>query len=311
MDFSFILPILNEEGSLPVLYDEIVAVMRDLGATYELIFIDDGSSDRSVEIVRSLAQRDDSVRVIEFSRNFGKSAAYTAGFAAATGQRIVTMDGDLQDDPAELPKLLAKLDEGNDLVIGWKMHRMGNEPSKTLPSRLFNGLNRLLFGVSFRDQNSGYRVMHLEVARVLELTGDHYRFIPQLAHIAGFRVDEVGVVHRKRRFGVSKYGVTRFWTGLLDLLTVRFLTRYQGKPLHFFGTVGLAPILLGLGLEVYVLVMKLVGHTFQEHIAALIIGVMMILMGAQSIVIGLIGEMLIAPPRARYTVVGEGERRVR
>lgn len=196
------------------------------------------------------------------------------------------------------------------------MGRLENEPTKTLPSCVFNGLNRLLFGVSFRDQNSGYRVMRLAVARVLELHGDNYRFIPQLAHLAGFRVSQVGVVHRKRKFGYSKYGVRRFWTGLLDALTVRFLTGFRRKPLHFFGTAGLITALAGGGLESYVLLRKLLGGTFQEHVAALVIGVMLVIVGFQSILIGLLGELFAAPGSSQYHVIsahgfdGESQRPV-
>lgn len=303
MDYSVVVPALNEEESLVELYGEIRQALDATGGRWELVFVDDGSSDGTAAVMRRLSEADPRVRSLIFSRNFGKSAAYSAAFAVVRGDVVITMDADLQDDPAELPKLLAELGRGNDLVIGWKMGRLENEPTKTLPSRVFNGLNRLLFGVSFRDQNSGYRAMRLQVARALDLHGDNYRFIPQLAHLSGFRVAQVGVVHRKRKFGYSKYGVRRFWTGLLDALTVRFLTGFRRKPLHFFGTAGLAVALAGGGLEFYVLARKLLGGTFQEHVAALIIGVMLLIVGFQSILIGLLGELFAAPSSSHFHVV--------
>jgi hypothetical protein len=221
---------------------------------------------------------------------------------------VVTLDADLQDDPAELPRLLEAL-EGHDLVIGWKKHRVGNEPTKTIPSRFFNAANRMVFGVSFRDQNSGYRAMRLVVARTLDLSGDTYRFIPQLAHLAGFRVTEVGVQHRKRKHGSTKYGLTRFWTGLLDLLTVGFLARFRHKPLHFLGTAGLPALVGGALLLAYVLGMKLSGSNFSSHLAALIIGVTALRMGAQSVLIGLVAELLSAPAAPRFVLAPDPEER--
>jgi hypothetical protein len=204
------------------------------------------------------------------------------------------VDADLQDDPHEIPKLLGVLEAGNDLVVGWKMQRFENEPGKTIPSRFFNALLHRTFGLKLRDSNSGFRVMRRSVAKSLDLYGDMYRFIPQLAFVKGFRVAEEGVSHRKRKYGESKYGPKRFWTGLLDLLTVRFLTRFSQKPLHFLGTIGLVPFVVGLLLEIYVLAQKLMGDLFQSHIAAIVIGVMFMLLGFQCIVSGLLGEMLSA-----------------
>lgn len=304
MDYSFIVPALNEADSLPELFSEIRAVVAPLSEAWEIVVVDDGSTDGTPDAVRAASAEDPRIRLLQFSRNFGKAAAYMAAFGVVTGRIVVTLDADLQDDPAELPRLLEAL-EGHDLVVGWKMHRMGNEPTKTLPSRVFNAANRAVFGISFRDQNSGYRVMRLPVARTLELSGDTYRFIPQLAHLAGFRVTELGVHHRKRKHGYSKYGVTRFWTGLLDLLTVGFLARYRHKPLHFFGTAGLPSLALGALLLAYVLVMKLSGSAFSTHLAALIIGVTSLLVGSQSILIGLVAELLSAPTTPRFVLASE------
>ena len=294
MNYSVVIPAYNEAESVEELYQEVISALEPRRETFEILFVDDGSTDGTGQRLAELERRDSRVRPIRFVRNFGKSAAYSAAFRAAQGEVVVTLDADLQDDPAEVSRLLAKLDQGNDLVVGWKMHRLENEPRKTIPSRVFNALVRWTFGLELRDSNSGSRVMRRAVAQSLNLYGDMYRFIPQLAFSKGFRVAEEGVSHRRRRYGESKYGGRRFWTGLLDLLTVRFLTRFSQRPLHFLATMGLFPFALGLLLEVYVLVLKLMGETFQTHIAAIVIGVMLMLLGFQCIVTGLLGEMLSA-----------------
>ncbi len=297
--YSVIVPAYNEAESLDELRRELIPVLESLGEPFEVLAVDDGSFDVTPTRLTDLARTDTRVRVIRFRRNFGKSAAYTAGFEAARGEIVVTLDADLQDDPAELPKLLAKLDQGFDLVVGWKQGRLENEPTKTVPSRLFNSLVRLFFGLRLHDSNSGFRAMRRAVAASLELYGDLYRFIPELAYMRGFKVVEVGVGHRRRKHGRSKYGPKRFWTGVLDLVTVRFITGFTQKPLHFFGTAGLFPLLVGIGLEVYVLVRKLSGDQFREHVAAIIVGVLLIVVGIQLVATGLIGEMITAQARTR------------
>lgn len=288
---SVVVPSFDEEESIQPLYEEVKGVLDAHGEPWELIFIDDGSRDRTIDAMDAVAAQDERVVVLKFARNFGKSAAYMAGFAAVRGEVVVTLDADLQDDPNEIPKMLAKLASGYDLVVGWKQGRMGNEAHKALPSRVFNRLGTALFGLSLHDQNCGFRVMRRSVARALELYGGNYRFIPQLAHVKGFAVTEEGVHHRKRQFGVSKYGPSRFWTGFLDVITVRFLTAFSHRPMHFFATVGLAMAAPGTLLLVYVLLQKLLGSTFQQHVAALVIGVMLILLGSQAALTGLLGEL--------------------
>jgi len=292
MEYSVVVPAYNEVDSVEELYEELISVLEPRGASFEIIFADDGSTDGTGEKLLEIQRRDARVRVLRFARNFAKSAAYTAAFRATRGDVVITLDADLQDDPHEIPKLLEVLGRGYDLVVGWKMQRLENEPGKTIPSRLFNALLHRAFGLKLRDSNSGFRVMRSAVAKSLDLYGDMYRFIPQLAYVKGFRVTEEGVFHRKRKYGQSKYGPKRFWTGLLDLLTVRFLTRFSQKPLHFLGTIGLVPFALGVLLEIYVLAQKLMGNLFQNHIAAIVIGVMLMLLGFQCIVSGLLGEML-------------------
>jgi len=306
--YSVVVPAYNEASSLDELCRELVTVLNGLGESYEVLIVDDGSYDDTPSRLRNLAGQYPAVQPVRLRRNFGKSAAYSAGFERARGEIIITMDADLQDDPSELPKLLARLDEGYDLVVGWKQGRLENEPSKTLASRLFNSLVHLLFGLHLHDSNCGFRVMRRAVAANLELYGDLYRFIPELAYMRGFKVAEVGVAHRRRKHGRSKYGPTRFWTGVLDLLTVRFITGFTQKPLHFFGTAGLFPLLVGIALEVYVLVRKLLGDQFREHIAAIIVGVLLIVVGVQLAATGLIGEMITAHGQRRGRVAEDSGR---
>jgi glycosyltransferase involved in cell wall biosynthesis len=290
-EISVVIPAYNERDSLVELVTELRAVLAD--RAFELILVDDGSNDGGERVMDELARQDARVRVLRLVRNAGKSAAYMVGFAASRGAIVVTLDADLQDDPHEIPAMLDGL-QRHDLVVGWKQGRFENEPLKAAPSKVFNGLLSYAFGLRLHDANCGFRAMRRGVALGLELRGDLYRFIPQLAFSNGFRVGEQPVRHRRRKFGASKYGARRFWTGLLDLLTVRFLTRFTDKPLHFFGTLGLFPFLAGAGIEVYVLACKLAGDTFQEHVAAIIVGALMVIVGFQCIVSGLIGEMLAA-----------------
>ena len=303
MQYSIVIPALNEAESLDTLIDELIAVLDGLDGESQVIIVDDGSTDQTPQRIAERAGRDDRIKGIVLTRNFGKSSAYCAGFDACEGEIIITMDADLQDNPKEMKKLLEALHDGADMVVGWKKGRAENEPTKTFASIGFNALKRLLFRSQLTDSNSGYRAMRRAVMQSLNLYGDLYRFIPDLAHHHGFRVTEVGVEHRPRHFGQSKYGPRRFWTGLLDLLSVRFTTMFTEKPLHFFGTLGLVPVVAGLGLEVYVLVCKLMGEDFQTHVAAIIIGVMLILLGFQLVGISLIGEMIAAQrPRQNYVV---------
>lgn len=303
---SVLVPVRDEAESVRPLLAELVPVLEGIGRPWEILFIDDGSTDGTRDILRDATEEIPGVRMIRFTRNFGKAAAYMAGFRHAGGRIIVTMDGDLQDDPGEIPEMLRELEEGdNDLVVGWKKERLANEPVKKIPSVVYNRIKSLLFGLSLHDSNSGYRVMRRPVMESLDLYGGNYRFIPELAALRGYRVAEVPVHHRARQFGQSKFGPFRFWTGLLDLLTVRFLTGFIARPLHFFGTAGLIPLLLGGLLEFYVLAARLMGSTFRTHLAAMIIGVLLIVVGVQLIATGLVCEMLSAQGQRRsYEIAG-------
>ncbi len=242
---SVIIPLIDEAESLPQLHVELSEVAAAQKYDLEIIFIDDGSQDRSWEIIRQFAACDSRVRGIRFRRNFGKSAALEAGFRAARGNRVITLDADLQDDPHEFPRLLEKLEQGFDLVSGWK--RIRHDPwHKVFPSRVFNWSVSVLTGVHLHDHNCGLKAYRREVIDELHLYGDMHRFVPVLAAARGFRVAEIEVHHRERRFGYSKYGVRRFAHGFIDLLTVKFLTAFGERPQHFFGELAIASIVFGL-----------------------------------------------------------------
>lgn len=246
---SVVIPLFNESESLPTLHTELDRVLAaNKYGPVEFIFVDDGSRDHSWAVVQRLARDDPRVRGIRFRRNFGKAAALTAGFQAARGHIVFTLDGDLQDDPAEIPRFLERLDQGLDVVSGWKRRR--HDPwYKVYPSRVFNWMVSTLTGCSLHDHNCGFKVYRSEVLAEVGIYGELHRFVPVLAHAKGFRVGEIEVNHRTRKFGSSKYGVARFIKGLLDLLTVRFLTRFSQRPLHVLGTLGLLLLMLGgLGL---------------------------------------------------------------
>lgn len=242
---SIIVPVFNEAESLAQLHGEIAGVCRLLDDPFELIFVDDGSTDGSWQRIQALAAQDSRVSAIRFRRNFGKAAALSAGMGAARGDLILMMDADLQDDPAEIPRFIAKLAEGYDVVNGWKVRRL--DPwHKVYPSKVFNRAVGWLTDLKLHDHNCGFKIFRSQVASEIRLYGELHRFIPVLAHARGFRVTELDVNHRRRQFGHSKYGVRRFVRGFLDLLTVKFLTGFGQRPQHLLGAVGLASFFIGL-----------------------------------------------------------------
>jgi glycosyltransferase involved in cell wall biosynthesis len=288
---SFIIPLLNEEGSLRALHEAVTQAVSPLPYEFEIIFIDDGSTDESPTILQELFQQDPRhVRVIQFRRNFGKMAAMTAGFARARGEIIITLDADLQDDPGELPKLLAKLDEGYDLVIAWRANR--NDPvSKRLPSKFANYMVSTLTSVEIHDVNCGFKVYRREVLQELKLYGELHRYIPVLAHWKGYRIAEVPVTHHPRRFGHSKYGIGRLGRSYIDFLSVLFLTSYLKRPMQLFGGLGSAFAFIGIVTMLYLAAVWL----FQGGIGwrpLLFFGTTALVVGIQLISVGLLGEML-------------------
>jgi glycosyltransferase involved in cell wall biosynthesis len=294
---SVVVPVFNEQPAVEELAAEVDAVLA--GADYELIFVDDGSTDGSGPTLDRLAVGNPRVKVLHFARNFGKATALAAGFAESTGDVIVTLDGDLQDAPSEIPRLLAALAEGYDLVNGWKVRRQ--DPfTKVWPSRVFNFAVRTITGVRLHDVNCGLKAYRREVIERLNIYGELYRFIPILAAFEGFRVTEVPVAHRPRRYGRSKYGARRFIAGFLDLLTVGFLIRFSQKPLHIFGPVGLLTLVGGLGINVYLAYLKVaLGEPIGTR-PLLSLGVLLVLGGLQLLSLGLVGEMVLrAGPRDR------------
>ncbi len=296
---SVVVPVLDESGSLESLYRELDGVATDQGYDLQIIFVDDGSTDGTWSIIDRLAQADPRVLGIRFRRNFGKAAALSAGFDAALGRVIVTMDADLQDDPAEIPHLLAKLDEGFDVVSGWKQQR--HDPwHKVWPSRVFNMLVSRLTGVKLHDHNCGLKCYRREVLHEVRLYGELHRFVPVLAAARGFRVGEIVVCHRARTHGESKYGISRIPKGLLDLLTVRFITRFGQRPQHWLGSVALFALTLGffgMGyLAILWCVSRLPGNVpvHLHETAALYYSLVLMLIGTQLLALGFVAELISA-----------------
>jgi len=287
---SVVIPVHDEERSVALLYDELRSALEPVGHEWEAIFIDDGSTDGTFAALTRLHSQMDNVRVVRLRRNFGKAAALVAGFDQARGETVVTIDGDLQDDPAEIPRLLAKLDEGFDLVSGWKTRR--RDPlSRRILSRVFNAVTSRFSGVRLHDMNCGLKAYRAEVVHGLRLYGELHRFIPVLAHYRGFRIAELPVNHRPREHGSSRYGLERYLRGFLDLLTVSFIGRYRHRPLHLFGGFGLALAAIGIGILVYLTVDKVLGHAIGGR-PLLTLGVLLVVVGMQFFSLGLISEMI-------------------
>jgi len=287
---SVVVPVRNEERSVALLLDELESALQPLEMPWEAIFVDDGSTDGTYAALTRLHAARDDVKVVRLRRNFGKAAALAAGFAQARGDVIVTIDGDLQDDPAEIPHLLAKLEEGFDLVSGWKARRRDPLRRRIL-SRIFNAVTRWISGVRLHDMNCGLKAYRAEVVRGLRLYGELHRFIPVLAHHRGYRIAELPVNHRPREHGRSRYGLERYLRGFLDLLTVSFIGRYRHRPLHLFGGLGLTLSLAGIGILVYLTVVKILGHAIGQR-PLLILGVLLVVVGLQVFSLGLITELI-------------------
>ena len=287
---SVVVPVYNEERSIALLYEELQAALDPLGEPWEAVYVDDGSTDASFAALTRLHAANENVRVVRLRRNFGKAAALGAGFAQAAGDVIVTIDGDLQDDPSEIPHLLAKLDEGFDLVSGWKAKRRDPVARRAF-SRVFNFAVGVVSGVHLHDMNCGLKAYRASVVRRLPLYGELHRFLPVLAHQRGYRIAELPVNHRARAHGRSRYGFERYLRGFFDLLTVSFIGRYRHRPLHLFGGLGLLTIVAGGACLVYLTLLKVQGHGIGNR-PLLILGVLLVVVGIQLLSIGLIGEMI-------------------
>jgi len=291
---SVVVPVYNEEESLRPLYESLSAQLRQLGTSYEIVFVDDGSSDGSFLVLQALHDTDPHVRVVRFRRNFGKTPALVKGFSLARGEIVFTLDADLQDDPSEIPAFLDKLAEGYDLVSGWKYPR--HDPiTKTLPSFFFNRMVRFSTGVKLHDMNCGFKAYRREILDEVKLYGELHRFIPVLAQQRGFRVTEVKVHHHKRKYGKSKFGARRFLRGFLDLLMVLFLMSYLRTPLRLFGTIGLLSTVIGIGIDLYVVLDRFLPFGSHEQIhnrPLLWVGLVLMIFGISFILTGLQSEMI-------------------
>ena len=290
MNISAVVPVYNEVDSLPELHRELAAILPADGR-HEIIYIDDGSSDGSAAVLEGLADGDARVKVISFYRNYGKAAALAAGFEAATGDVVVTMDSDLQDDPAEIPAMIELLNQGWDMVSGWKKVR--HDPlSRRLPSKFYNFIVRLMTGVPVHDSNCGLKVYRTEVVKSVEVYGGLHRYIPALAKYKGFKVTEKVVQHRPRLYGKTKYGLTRYLHGLLDLFTVLFIGRYFQRPLHFFGLVGLLLSAAGFVISIYLTVQWFAGVPIGNR-PLFFLGILLIIVGIQFFSLGLLAELFV------------------
>ncbi len=291
---SIVIPVFNEEENVPILYRELSGVLESLPYDYEIIFVDDGSTDRTREILEEIASKDRKVKVIEFARNFGQTSAMMAGMDYATGDVIVTIDGDLQNDPKDIPKLLEKIEEGYDVVSGWRKNRKDATVSRKIPSKIANWLIGRITGVRIHDYGCTLKAYRREIVKKLRLYGELHRFIPALASTVTSvdRIIEIPVNHRPRIYGKSKYGISRTFKVLSDLFFIWFLKRFVQKPIHFFGLVGLTLLAVGSIFLTYLLVLKLTGHSIGGR-PLLIISVLFILSGLQMFTTGIVTELLI------------------
>jgi glycosyltransferase involved in cell wall biosynthesis len=297
-DISVIIPVFNEEGNVEPLYGQLKSVLEKLDKTYEMLFIDDGSTDSTYDNISKIS--DPSLTVIRFQRNFGKASALSCGFSRARGKIVITMDGDLQDDPKEIPRFLDAL-KTYEVVSGWKQKR--NDPaSKRIPSKFFNALTGILTGVHLNDFNCGFKAYRSYVVKNISLYGGMHRYIPVIAHIKGYSVGEIAVEHRPRINGKSKYGTRRLFAGLFDLITIKFLMTYSKKPMYIFGSLGVLFGALGSVICIYLFYIWLLG-THIGNRPLLSLGVLLVVIGIQFMAIGLIGELIISTKNSNDWVI--------
>lgn len=298
MDISVVIPLLNEQDSIEELHDWIVSVMQSNQLSYEILFIDDGSTDKSWEVIRKICAKNSVVRGFKFSKNFGKSQALHAGFEKTKGDVIITMDADLQDSPNEIPEIYKMInDQGYDIVSGWKKKRYDSYFGKNLPSKLFNWAARKISGLSLNDFNCGLKAYKSEVIKTIEVYGEMHRYIPVLAVNAGFtNITEKVVIHQARKYGKTKFGMERFINGFLDLITIWFISKFGRRPMHFFGFLGVIMFIIGLGFAVYLGIDKLFINPTSRLIAErteFFIALTTMVIGSQFFVAGFLGEIVL------------------
>ena len=297
LTLSIVVPALNEEENIPELYAKIVEAMEDLDErSFEIVFVDDGSTDGTFGVMKELADNDQRVRVIRLRTNMGKSAGYSVGFAMAQGDVVVTMDADLQDDPSEIGKFLEKLAEGYDMVTGWKYRGKGSV-GRALPSRLFNRVVSTATGLGLHDFNCPFKAYRREILQDLNLYGELYRFIPALLHTRGYKIGEMKVENLPRKYGESKFGLERFMRGYLDLITVLFITRYDQSPLYLFGYAGTLLFAAGFLLDAVLTIRGVFFNGEIAHTAALLLGSLRMLLGVQIFAIGLVSDLVVSRER--------------
>ena len=293
---SVLVPAYNEQDSLKELYSQIVdsiSYMKEKGQAedYEIWFVNDGSSDNSEDVIKEIIELDNKVHLISFRKNFGKSPALEAGFQHVTGDIVFTLDADLQDDPAEFSRFVEKIDEGYDLVVGWKYNRL-DPMEKKLPSKLFNYVTSKMSGIVLHDFDCGFKCFRREVVDSIDLYGELHRYVPVLAHRKGFRITEITVNHRKREHGHSKYGIERYMRGLLDSLTTTFLLKYYDRPMYFFGRIGILSSVAGFCICLFLTILKLMGNAISGR-PLLFLGILLITVGFQSIATGFVCNLIV------------------
>lgn len=300
-DLSIVIPVFNEEENVTPLYYQLRTVLHTLAQRSEILFVDDGSKDQTVAHINTLVQQDPTVHLIRLRKHFGKADALSAGFSLAQGRVIITLDGDLQDDPQEIPRFIEKIHQGYDLVSGWKYHRK-DSLSKILPSRIFNSFVRFVTGLRIHDCNCGYKAYRSEVTETLHIYGELHRYIPVLAHWNGFKVGEIKVTHHPRRHGTSKYGISRIFKGFIDLISVTYLTTYMEKPLHFFGIIGGFFFTIGFVLGTYLTYLWYLDITIWNR-PLLLFATLLMILGVQTFFTGFIGEMIVNIHRKEHPTV--------
>jgi glycosyltransferase involved in cell wall biosynthesis len=293
LDYSIVIPVYNEEANIYPLYKELKPVMEKIGKPYEILFVDDGSRDRTYRFLRNLHEKDRTVRIVKLRKNYGQTAAMSAGFDNARGEVIITMDGDLQNSPKDIPRLIARINSGYDVVSGWRFNRKDPGLSKKIPSKMSNKLARYITGLPLHDFGCTLKAYRKEALEDVELYGEMHRYIPALVAWQGYSVTELKVEHRARTRGQTKYGASRLLRGFLDLMNIRFWSKYSTRPLHFFGWMGAISFIIGFLIGLYKLVLRFTINDPLEAGPMLIFAVMMVILGVQFIMFGFLGEIMI------------------